>query len=230
MKKQSGFTLIELLVVVAIIAVLIAILLPGLAKAREMGSDASCKSNLHQLGLGFQYYANDNNDLLPSISYTQAEDYKWYTNAIGKYVPVVDWYNEKCGNPGLNTRYWRCPSPKLEPYLRSAGYGVNASHLMNSDPTNKNLSRISRPQDLWLIGDIRMWWTGLDDWSTGYIWLYCSVCTDWDYHGPWWEGTRQSSPRHNGKANACFVDGHVEGWIQDDFQQNKKDVFGHYSF
>ena len=137
---KRSFTLIELLVVVAIIAVLVALLLPALASAREMGYDAGCKSNLHQIGLGFQYYAQENGDMIPSISYTQASDGKWYTNALDRYVPVEDWYNRQDGIPGPHSRYWRCPSPRLEPWLRSAGYGVNYNHLMNSDPRNKNSS------------------------------------------------------------------------------------------
>ena len=48
---------------------------------------------------------------------------------------------------------------------------------------------MSHPADLWLIGDVRMWWTGLNDWSSGYIWLYCPVCTDWTTPGLWWTGT-----------------------------------------
>ena len=59
--RQSGFTLIELLVVVAIIAVLVAMLLPSLQKARETGKSAICLSNLRQLYLANVNYANDYN-------------------------------------------------------------------------------------------------------------------------------------------------------------------------
>lgn len=66
---RQAFTLIELLVVIAIIAILAALLLPALAKARERGLRASCKSNLHQQGVSLQIYTGDNNNKLPDLRY-----------------------------------------------------------------------------------------------------------------------------------------------------------------
>ena len=68
--SNVGFTLIELLVVVAIIAMLAAMLLPALSKAKMKGQEAACRSNLKQMGLSFIMYLNDHGKTYP-IAYTK---------------------------------------------------------------------------------------------------------------------------------------------------------------
>src|SRR4051812_32240613 len=63
---RGGFTLVELLVVIGIIALLVAMLLPALRKARQSAITASCLSNLRQIGMAFHMYANENHGWLPS--------------------------------------------------------------------------------------------------------------------------------------------------------------------
>lgn len=66
---QRAFTLIELLVVIAIIAILAAMLLPALAKAKSKAKRIQCTSGLKQLGIGFQLFIADNKDMVPPAAY-----------------------------------------------------------------------------------------------------------------------------------------------------------------
>ncbi len=95
--RNGGFTLIELLVVIAIIAILAALLLPALGRAKQKAYGVQCMSNTRQIMLAWRMYADDNQDLLP------ANDYPFTTKAprdgsvqnwvYGSMWVVLDSYN-----------------------------------------------------------------------------------------------------------------------------------------
>jgi len=111
-RSRPGFTLIELLVVIAIIAILAALLLPALTRAKQKGQQTACLSNLKQIGLAFILDLNDNADRFPD-----RRDLK--TSLPGGYRPWTSWpptdpragwaatnYLAQC--PNVNV--WSCPA------------------------------------------------------------------------------------------------------------------------
>jgi prepilin-type N-terminal cleavage/methylation domain-containing protein len=80
-KRQAGFSLIELLVVIAIIAILAALLLPTLSRAKESANRAKCMGNLKQLELALKLYIDENRNLLPPRS----DNIRWPTTLLQIY-------------------------------------------------------------------------------------------------------------------------------------------------
>ena len=90
-RRSQGFTLVELLVVIAIIAMLVAILLPTLAKAKQAGYQVKCGSNLRQIMYAFTAYATDRADYIPAT--TAWDEYLGSGGYVGSGTPWGPYIN-----------------------------------------------------------------------------------------------------------------------------------------
>lgn len=107
MSKRTGFTLIELLVVIATIALLMAILMPGLRKAREQAKAVNCKSNLRQIGLAVNLYAEEYDLYVPWGLTNRAPA----TGRIPWFELFMPFLAQKpIDNDYRNVEIYRCPS------------------------------------------------------------------------------------------------------------------------
>ncbi|MBU0609370.1 MAG: DUF1559 domain-containing protein [Armatimonadetes bacterium] len=186
---RRGFTLIELLVVIAIIAILAAILFPVFAKAREKARQTSCLSNLKQLGLSAQMYAQDYDELLiRANNVVPANSYACPDGTLSTSVNMLWMYQmyAYC----KNAQMFNCPSHSTKwptnVYASSLSYGFNDRYL-----GGVALGTLVVPSETIMFAD-----------SSYYL-------VDWDTSAT---GDNHTYPNivHNEGANTVMCDGHAK--------------------
>ena len=172
-RTRWAFTLIELLVVIAIIAILAALLLPALSRAKEKALQANCVSNLRQMGVAFQFYANQYNDLFPNYTGLHADG--TLADPMNPADRSLMWFERlrvlvASANQVSNFVCWQCPAaiPIIARYLAAnpgltytgdlLSYGYNYSNLGNDFPTygthmRITLSMLRKPAECIVVAD-----------------------------------------------------------------------------
>jgi prepilin-type N-terminal cleavage/methylation domain-containing protein len=157
MRTQRAFTLIELLVVIAIIAILAALLLPSLSRARQTAQGSSCLNNLRQWGFATQMFAGDNQDFLPKDGTPNGTSVSegWY-NDLPRVLGLpcyreMPWRTNALIDPGRSL--WICPSnPRRSNGNNLFHYCLN-EHVNGLGTGNQvKLTSLPRPaQTVWLF-------------------------------------------------------------------------------
>jgi prepilin-type N-terminal cleavage/methylation domain-containing protein/prepilin-type processing-associated H-X9-DG protein len=177
-----GFTLIELLVVIGIIAILISLLLPALTRARRASQTATCLSNLRQIGIAYQMYANSEKGYLPYAVFPSWGRPSWYPvpkpmihwyNALSPFMGQKVEYDAATGNPITNyAKVVRaCPAwdvdklgvPDTAGNLWLTGYGQNLTPFLGSGkPAVGSQSGTPDGPTTTHFGDQSYWYCGIN--------------------------------------------------------------------
>ena len=228
-RYRPGFTLIELLVVISIISILISILLPALAKARNAALDIKCMNNHKQISLAIQYYMNDTNYI--PLTCDSAWNNQWHQ--VLDHLYLTGNHKSSYSDPGKRAEasYYDCPRMTKPMYASggkmtwgTTGYASNEYVMIRKDNPYQ-VQKILDPSACPLIFDSANWYTSYFVYrdATGYV-----ANTRFD---------------HDNTMYASFMDGHVarvrerdakyndpDKWLGEAFGSTAKNYWGKFSW
>jgi prepilin-type N-terminal cleavage/methylation domain-containing protein/prepilin-type processing-associated H-X9-DG protein len=207
-----GFTLVELLVVIAIIAILAALLLPGLARAKAQAQSTKCKSNLRQIGLALNLYVGDFNSYPFYVAPYLSSGYQTWDGSLEPYL------NCSLYNRAIHCPAYTGPLGIYPPGLGFSSYGYNVSGTVFGGPgyglgsynwpTAVRENQVLVPSDMIAFADSQVFFeVGGPDTSQGdhpitaWFGMDFLECTPMP--------VSSYPPRHGQDYNVVFCDGHV---------------------
>lgn len=217
-RQKSGFTLIEVLITIAIIAILAAMLLPALSKAKDRAQTIACLSNVKQLDLAWQLYPHDNNDLLvPNNSVLGIPGTSWCFGSATVDTTTTNIENGMLFQYNRSVAIYHCPAdfstviniptlPRNRSYNMSQsvnGYPEYDTFLLTHIPWFKKFTQIKAPNVDQCLVFIDENDKTMQDAEFGM------PTTSYGGATTWWD---MPSNRHGQGANLSFADGHVEHW------------------